>query len=315
MELFHRDNVVDYLSKQKPSDEQKKAMGEILDRNQEELVESDFNLDQSDRYEDLLYQLDSVDLDDVDISKLLTPIELEEFRRFIKTGAQEHVHIWIPWWQNAISAFKIEDLDKSPPSEDSTDPAPIPTILEDIPPLDALTKVQPSPLVMYNLLDVIYSYCYAMKLYNGDWQADVFGVIDCILGISSVLNEGKVHDTSSSALKSCIYKSHQGSIKVSIEFSKAILKDVQEVLEKGTHFCLALLTDMMNIFAYASSIKKNHKDKNKRGKKLLSQITRKILYYVSWANEMENTNILKMAALETNMESRFQEAATHIGKK
>lgn len=41
-----------------------------------------------------------------------------------------------------------------------------------LPPLASLTKSTPSPLLQWQLLDIMYSYALVMRLYNGDYSSD-----------------------------------------------------------------------------------------------------------------------------------------------
>lgn len=47
-----------------------------------------------------------------------------------------------------------------------------PAALGELPKLASLTKAAPSPLLRWQLLDVLYAYCLIMRLYNGDPMAD-----------------------------------------------------------------------------------------------------------------------------------------------
>lgn len=41
-----------------------------------------------------------------------------------------------------------------------------------LPLLACLTKAVPSPLLQWQLLDILYTYCFMMRLYNGEPQSD-----------------------------------------------------------------------------------------------------------------------------------------------
>ena len=41
-----------------------------------------------------------------------------------------------------------------------------------LPLVASLTKAVPSPMLQWQLLDILYSYCFIMRLYNGDYQSD-----------------------------------------------------------------------------------------------------------------------------------------------
>lgn len=56
-----------------------------------------------------------------------------------------------------------------------------------LPPLAALTRAQPSPLLQYHLLDLLYGYCFVLRLYNGDCSTDPGEAADVLFSLSAVL--------------------------------------------------------------------------------------------------------------------------------
>ena len=43
---------------------------------------------------------------------------------------------------------------------------------EALPVLTSLTKAAPSPLLQWQLLDILYSYAFVMRVYNGEYSTD-----------------------------------------------------------------------------------------------------------------------------------------------
>ncbi len=43
---------------------------------------------------------------------------------------------------------------------------------EALPGLASLTKAQPSPLLRWQLLEVLYAYCCSLRIFHGDWQQE-----------------------------------------------------------------------------------------------------------------------------------------------
>ena len=41
---------------------------------------------------------------------------------------------------------------------------------ESLPSLSMLTKAQPSPLLRWQLLEIVYAYCCTLRVFHGDWQ-------------------------------------------------------------------------------------------------------------------------------------------------
>ena len=44
-----------------------------------------------------------------------------------------------------------------------------PPASEPLPPLSSLSSARPSPLLSWQLLELLYAYCFTMRLFNGDW--------------------------------------------------------------------------------------------------------------------------------------------------
>ncbi|KAH6777387.1 HIT-type Zinc finger family protein [Perilla frutescens var. frutescens] len=59
-----------------------------------------------------------------------------------------------------------------------------------LPLVSKLTASGPSPLLAIHLVDIIYSYCFTIRLYNGDWKADPYTI--CI-GFSIDFHRLKKH--------------------------------------------------------------------------------------------------------------------------
>ena len=41
-----------------------------------------------------------------------------------------------------------------------------------LPRLGALSRAEPSPLLRWQLVEILYAYCTAMHLYQGEWASD-----------------------------------------------------------------------------------------------------------------------------------------------
>lgn len=96
-------------------------------------------------------------------------------------------------------------------AEDRTSPPPI---LDQIPPLTSLTKVEPSPLLAFHLLDILFSYAFTLRLFNGDFTTDLEEAVSIMLSTSAVLSSKVVpHQYQSivSTLQHCV----ESSLKVS----------------------------------------------------------------------------------------------------
>ncbi|KAK3281991.1 hypothetical protein CYMTET_10254 [Cymbomonas tetramitiformis] len=64
-------------------------------------------------------------------------------------------------------------------------PPPLPSAA--LPKLETLLPGSPSPNLRWHLLDVLYSYCLTLRVYNGDWQSCPEEAAETLLTVSAVL--------------------------------------------------------------------------------------------------------------------------------
>ena len=71
-----------------------------------------------------------------------------------------------------IVIYPVPPAGGQPPDSASTRAGGLPAPLaQPLPQLSALVRGTPSPLLRWQVLDLLYSYCLAMRLYNGDWSS------------------------------------------------------------------------------------------------------------------------------------------------
>lgn len=56
-----------------------------------------------------------------------------------------------------------------------------------LPPLATITKASPAPELKYQLVELIFAYCYVMRMYNGEPACDLEAAATTALAISPVL--------------------------------------------------------------------------------------------------------------------------------
>ncbi|GAB4857603.1 hypothetical protein Ancab_015510 [Ancistrocladus abbreviatus] len=162
------------LRQLQPDDTGKKKMLEILKR---------FNSQEEDSMDEDGGQISYDDL-----------LAEEKFLFKRAVASREHnkmIEPWDPWWlkpfAQTISLGQdgvqlVHPLAKKETSGSSEDDSrsnltsEIPPGPETpLPPISKLTSAKPSPLLGVHLIDIIYSYCFTLCLYNGDWQSDAIG--------------------------------------------------------------------------------------------------------------------------------------------
>ena len=97
-----------------------------------------------------------------------------------------------------------------------------------------------SPLLPYHLCDILYSYCYLMRLYNGDVSFDIQGAAECLLSISNVLVGKPEIRSVKQAISECISNTRRPDLFIEFQWQVEVVKDVEKVLKTNDHLCRAL---------------------------------------------------------------------------
>lgn len=168
----------------------------------------------------------------------------------------EEVEPWKAWWE--------DKLIKNPPQ-------PI------FPPPENV-----SPLLPYHLVDILYSYCYVLRLYNGDTSFDINGVIEAMLTISDVIEGTPNLDSVKKSLSSCIENTRKSELFVEYQWQVEVVHDVELVLQSKEHISKALY----EMFMLFSSSK--HK-----------KATKKLQFFFAWAPSI-NKKVLENLAEEVH---------------
>ncbi|XP_027079733.1 zinc finger HIT domain-containing protein 2 isoform X1 [Coffea eugenioides] len=322
-ESFMRENVEEELRQLQPDDESKQKMLHILKRFHSEEQEMDY-MDEhgSDSDSESLFAEETVrkilsgsqvGLDDLSVE------EQKHFLRAIASGElSKLLKPWEPWWLKRSANYTrlsqdgtqlVQPLDNTgklasshdniendqvydiPPGPD----APLPSVRR-------LSATEPSPLLTVHLVDIIYSYCFTLRLYNGDWSSDSTGSVEVLLSISSVLGQGGQPETVLEALSYCseqtcspAYRHMGGS-----QFALNLMDDVTSVLYLGGAAIVCLLCDLQRLIQAAEKEFKSEKSGKSRGSKIktkLKSAERKVYFIKCWANEQPNEAWSSLAAI------------------
>jgi len=170
-----------------------------------------------------------------------------------------------------------------------------------IPPVKKLVSREPSPFLAYHLADIIYSYCFTQRLYNGDWQSDAIGSETVVLSVSSVLGQVGQPETVLEALSYCLERTcspeyrHMGRL----QFGLGLVDDVIHVMSPGGHALICLLSDLQKMVQAGEKelkAEKTRKSKSEiRSKLKLSE--RKFYFIMCWVHEQPGEAWSSLAAI------------------
>ena len=152
-----------------------------------------------------------------------------------------------------------------------------------LPPLSALTRSTPSPLLQYQLLDLLYSYCFTLRLHNGDYQSAALEAADLLFAISGALaaaaapagasgassasgsggggartggpssSSSGTSTSAASVLLECLSRACQppAGSREQRGFAVAVLADVAALLQQGRPLVLTALMDLSRLLEAA----------------------------------------------------------------
>jgi hypothetical protein len=248
----------------------------------------------------------------------LAPAELRAFESALASGeAAAGVEPWHPWWlseeaaQLELSAggtALVEPVGGAAAGEAARGAVPPPPAAP-LPRLAALTSRPPSPALPLHFLDLIYAYCLVLRLFNGDYGADVAEAAAVAASVSSVLGarapggeDGPATggpDSVDGALLECVVRACApagAAPHAPRAFAAAVLHDVAAVLQLGRPTAVTALGDLSRLAAGGAEELRGSSAGGGQGRqggggaaralrRRLELAARKLLFFSVWANE------------------------------
>ncbi|XP_058728464.1 uncharacterized protein LOC131600298 [Vicia villosa] len=320
-ESFMKENVVQELQQMQPDEQTKHKMLDILKRfhSEEEMDNTD-----EDSFEDSTLSEETIEkiLSGQEIS--FDDLSLEEKKRFQRAIAcgelSKMITPWDPWWSKHSArnirlskegAQLVQPLSEQVSLDDSesNESSEIPLGPEvPLPPLSRLSSKEPSPLLTVHLVDILYSYCFTLRLYNGDWRSDPIGSVMVVLSVSSVLGQGGQPETVLEALTHCLEQvcspayRHMGGL----QFGLGVIDDVINLLSLGSPAMVCALCDMRRLIQEGDKEAKSEKPRKFRRNEIRSaikQAERKIYFIMCWVHEQPKEAWSSLAAIVTTQKT------------
>lgn len=222
---------------------------------------------------------------------------------------------WEPWWTTP-SARKIrlskegtqlvqplseQESQDEVESDESSDIPPGPET--PLPPLNKLSSKEPSPLLTVHLVDILYSYCFTLRVYNGDWRSDPLGSVMVVLSVSSVLGRCEQPETVMEALSHCLEQTcspayrHMGGL----QFGLGVVDDVISLLALGSSALVCALCDMRRLVQEGGKENKSERRPRRLRKdeirSAIKMAERKIYFIMCWVHEQPEEAWSSLAAI------------------
>jgi hypothetical protein len=266
---------------------------------------------------------------------LLSAAQRAEFDRALHDGSlAQLVKTWSPWWVEVrvppsrtvadacVGALVVDltagddnaaaDADEAAAAGVDAPPAVLPSLPESLPPLLALTKAVPSPLLINNLVDVLFAYVLTLRLYNGDTNAEPLLAAVYAVRLSSVLSEKALHETATLALDRCMERCRSPQYLQPLVLVMSAAADVCDVL-RCRRFVAAALCDFARIVARAIGTEPKKSATDRDTQRLLRAAHSKLQFFQSWLAEpgiVEQLALLE-ACLRRAVEERVVAARDH----
>ncbi|XP_053695854.1 zinc finger HIT domain-containing protein 2 [Sabethes cyaneus] len=287
-ESFYRENVIQEMAmtqnvtQQAAAGETSQSMVEILKRldgsvtewNDDDdnddsnclasLEEIDSDDDDEETVLELADRLEGVNFDDADaIWERLTDEERKEFQGMLENGdISKILPEIIPWW---LRDYKVELI--QPSGNDDTSEGEkflleqCPAIRTNVTDVTNLSSKTPSPLIKFNLINILAGYSFLYRYFNGDFDGCTQEAANILISISGNLKANNVYDSEAIAVKAVCHDCQVEHLPSDEDTSRLLSEDVRALLrgppscgaKHRKHFLLAALSDIRRLFGQAKT--------------------------------------------------------------
>ncbi|KAM9364343.1 zinc finger HIT domain-containing protein 2 [Pholidichthys leucotaenia] len=190
---------------------------------------------------------------------------------------------------------------KKKETSQSTENTAVPPISAKIPKMSSICT-NPSPLVCYRLVNVLFGYAFTVSLFNGDSDSLIFEFCDMIISLSEALNSSRVFNSVQEALD-CGEALILGGGYLDKQDPRASARAVEAVAhilmgrdrKDVAGYCLAALSHLRSVLSQArSALSKDGDEGAKRQKYFLA--SKKCEFFQAWL--LDNSHTLWSLAIE-----------------
>ncbi|CAG8448485.1 6654_t:CDS:2 [Ambispora gerdemannii] len=328
--------IIEEIKSKSVDDEEKRKMIELLQRFEREGDEmaAEEMMDEADEEvennEDLTERFKNLDIESVSFETIWSRLNArerekieQEFEKISRTGKMgdltteiaSEIKLWQPWWVttqgDTMQSTKIQSLEGEEETRRNSHEL---SILENIQPLEELTKTPPDPAIVFHLVNILFAYAHTCRYLNGEIFEDSQGTCHILWDLSSSLSSKTtfVYENVSEAISENLRTiAEKPKYTQSPEFMITVLKDLMDILTSANNV-LKALTDLHDLFHNISSTspdtaavntsltQKNQQSRRERKQAFLSE--KKIYFYLVYVNSVLKENIELLEGLKYAVE-------------
>ncbi|XP_066464333.1 zinc finger HIT domain-containing protein 2 [Eleutherodactylus coqui] len=177
---------------------------------------------------------------------------------------------------------RVDDALQGDPSKPNV--SPVPPLLRSVPSLCSLTR-NPSMLVRFTLVNVIYSYSFSLMRHNGDLtdDEDMVDFVGTLLGVSGALSTTTVYNSTAHALKSAVRAAADPLLGGDEGVAVLAMGATAKILlgDGGERYSLAALSHLYRLLGRIRKVVAEEKDVKKEA----FNAKKKCLFLAAWVKE------------------------------
>ncbi|XP_045454018.1 zinc finger HIT domain-containing protein 2 [Melitaea cinxia] len=268
-ENFYRECVNQELASHHVDEDAKLKMVEILKKmheNGDDEIDDPENCEDVDSDDgsdiDLHTRIQDLNLDDPDaLWNALTEDERNEFEFMLSKGdVGAIIPQWEPWWLYCKEKKLIEDVNETSNEAEVLKTCPQ---IKSVPKFSSLTSVKPSPAIRFNMANVIASYAFTLRYFNGEIEPveTAIYMLDICTNLNNNINfedpDLAIESVAQRCLQSELIETDETSLDVMRNDTLLILKGPSE--ENKLFYSKAAFSHIIQIFTDAKSQSKSNK--------------------------------------------------------
>ena len=234
--------------------------------NSEEFLDNEMDSDDSIDDSDLAKRLDEVDLNNADaVWERLTTVEREEFKSMIYNNEIEKIIQSVePWWRQKCDNHLIVDVEENKKIIEMLK-LNCPKIPSNIKEFSKISSKTPAPCIIYNIANVVGTYTFIFRYYNGDHFEYAPEAVDNFISICNNIKSNANYENINTVVDTIIHNCQNQSLFTDKTSKNLMLDDLKCIFEglceDQGFFLSSALSDIINLFESANMKNKQEKKK------------------------------------------------------